>query len=306
MRLNDRLEGTARARCLLVAVASPARSRPRGRPTSRSASRCSTAGRARPPPWPTSTRTAGSTSSPARTGTRRPRWTKHKFRELGFSNNYIDGFSDLPVDVDGDGYPDIASVTWFAKKISWFRNPGKAGGAWVEAPINAGFNIEFATLADIDNDGKAPEIVAQENGTGQAWYEVQARARGSGLGIGSQGLKTPSPEPRIPSPDFWIKHVVSDRSYGHGIGFGDVNKDGRNDILTPRGWLEAPADPRRRQLDVSPRLGVGERAGHAAAKRPSCRAGQSRCAAARRRARVHARARRQRRRPQRRHHGSRP
>jgi FG-GAP-like repeat len=177
-----------------------------------------------------------------------PAWTKHKFRELDFSNNYVDGFSDLPVDVDGDGYPDIASVTWFAKKVSWFRNPGKGGGAWVEAPINAGFNIEFATLADIDNDGKANEIVAQENGTGQSWYEVN-KSRGSGLvardsGLGSQGLKTPSPEPRIPSPDFWIKHVVSDRSYGHGIGFGDVNKDGRNDILTPRGWLEAPADPR--------------------------------------------------------------
>ena len=163
-----------------------------------------------------------------------PGWTKHKFRELDFSNNYIDGFSDLPVDVDGDGYPDIASVTWFAKKISWFRNPGKGGGTWVEAPINAGFNIEFATLADIDNDGKANEIVAQENGTGQSWYEVNT-ARGSGLGArGSGGA----------NPGSWIKHVVSDKSYGHGIGFGDVNKDGRNDILTPRGWLEAPADPR--------------------------------------------------------------
>ena len=87
-----------------------------------------------------------------------PTWTRHHFRDLGFSGNYIDGFSDMPVDVDGDGYPDIASVTWFAKKISWFRNPGKAGGAWVEAPINSGFNIEFATLADLDNDGKALEI----------------------------------------------------------------------------------------------------------------------------------------------------
>ncbi len=147
-----------------------------------------------------------------------PAWTRHKFRELGFSGNYIDGFSDLPVDVDGDGYPDIASVTWFAKKISWFRNPGKGQGAWVEADINTGFNIEFATLADMDNDGKANEIVAQENGTGQSWYEVREKR--------------------------WVKHVVSDRSYGHGIGFGDVNKDGRNDILTPRGWLEAPPDPR--------------------------------------------------------------
>ena len=96
----------------------------------------------------------------------------------------------MPVDVDGDGYPDIASVTWFAKKISWFRNPGKGGGAWVEAPINAGFNIEFATLADIDNDGKANEIVAQENGTGQAWYEVnKVGARGSGLGARDSGVR---------------------------------------------------------------------------------------------------------------------
>ena len=161
-----------------------------------------------------------------------PSWTKHPFRELGFSGNYIDNFSDLPVDVDGDGYLDIASVTWFAKKVSWFRNPGKGSGPWVEAPINSGFNIEFAILADLDNDGKAQEIVAQENGTGQAWYEVN-KSRGSGLGARGSGAS-----------DFWIKHVVSDRSYGHGIGTGDVNKDGRTDILTPRGWLEAPADPR--------------------------------------------------------------
>jgi hypothetical protein len=42
----------------------------------------------------------------------------------------------------------------------------------------------------------------------------------------------------------FVKHVISPRSYGHGIGVGDVNGDGRNDILTPLGWLEAPANPR--------------------------------------------------------------
>jgi hypothetical protein len=147
-----------------------------------------------------------------------PGWTKHRFRELGFSNQYIDNFSDLPVDVDGDQYPDIVSVSWFAKKVAWWKNPGKAGGAWKEGPVNAGFNVEFALLVDLNNDGKAEEILAQENGTGQAWYELKSGA--------------------------WVKHTVSDRSYGHGIGAGDVNGDKRNDILTPRGWLEAPADPR--------------------------------------------------------------
>jgi hypothetical protein len=147
-----------------------------------------------------------------------PAWTKHRFRDLDFTQQYIDDFSDLIVDVDGDGFPDVVSVSWFAKRIAWWHNPGHGTGPWPMADIHTGFNVEFAVLADVDNDGKAREIVAQENGTGQAWYEVQN--------------------------GHWVAHVISDKSYGHGIGVGDVNKDGRNDILTPRGWLEAPADPR--------------------------------------------------------------
>jgi hypothetical protein len=37
---------------------------------------------------------------------------------------------------------------------------------------------------------------------------------------------------------------VSAQSYGHGIGAGDVNGDRRVDILTPKGWFEAPVDLR--------------------------------------------------------------
>ena len=149
-----------------------------------------------------------------------PAWQAHRFREVEFRSQYLDTFSDLPIDADGDGYTDIVSVSWFGKKVAWWKNPGRSAGAslWKESTIHGGFNVEFAVLADIDNDGKALEVVAQENGTGQSWYEVRGGA--------------------------WVAHVISDRTYGHGIGSGDVNKDGRNDILTPRGWLEAPADPR--------------------------------------------------------------
>jgi hypothetical protein len=160
-------------------------------------------------------------------------WPRHRFRTLGFSNQYIDNFSDLVFDVDGDGDADVVSVSWFAKKVAWWRNPstravtpGARSGQvpssrpslWKEEPIHEGFNVEFAILADVDNDGKAHEVVAQENGTGQAWYRFDGAA--------------------------WQRHQISEQTYGHGIGAGDVNGDQRTDILTPRGWLEAPADPR--------------------------------------------------------------
>ncbi len=151
-----------------------------------------------------------------------PHWTKHKFRTLNYTQNYIEDFSDLPLDVNGDGNMDIVSCTWFAKKLWWNENPGKAGGEWKEHTIDTGHNVEFAFLVDLDNDGKAAEVLPQFGSATTAdplaWYE--------------------------PKNGEFVKHIVSPRSYGHGIGVGDVNRDGRNDIITPKGWLEAPADPR--------------------------------------------------------------
>jgi len=37
---------------------------------------------------------------------------------------------------------------------------------------------------------------------------------------------------------------LPDELAGHGIGAGDINGDGRTDVVGPHGWAEAPVNPR--------------------------------------------------------------
>jgi len=157
-----------------------------------------------------------------------PNWEKHKIRDINWNGQYVDNFSDLPIDVDGDGYTDVVQFGYFSNNVVWMKNPGRAAaatqrlaeGPWKATEIFSGFPTEFAQLVDLDNDGKARELLPEFDRPAAPleWFDLQNGT--------------------------WNKHQVSDHSYGHGIGAGDVNGDGRNDILTPQGWFEAPADVR--------------------------------------------------------------
>ncbi len=165
------------------------------------------------------------------------RFIRHKFREFPYTFDYLEDLSDLAIDVNGDGYPDLVSCSYWSKPLAWWENPAGQRQPWREHVIESGSPVEFAFLVDLLNTGKPLQLLPQfgDPKFPLTWYEPAGRS----------------------GPDAWIKHEVSSKSYGHGIGAGDVNGDGRTDIITPQGWFEAPPDPRHGEWSFHPDFDLG-------------------------------------------------
>jgi hypothetical protein len=146
--------------------------------------------------------------------------TRHKICDVPQVNQYYDDFGDFPMDVDGDGYIDIVTGGWFGKNIRWRRNPEGKRIGWQEQVIDNTGNCERPCFWDVDGDGFA-EVVPNA-GDKIAVYKLNRNSNGKGLGK-------------------FTKYMIKESGCGHGLGFGDINGDGRGDFVIPTGWLEAPA-----------------------------------------------------------------
>jgi len=155
-----------------------------------------------------------------------PTWKPHFLREVEIIRGRYDDYSNLPLDVNADGWTDLVSANYRSETLYWIEHPGPSLGPWTAHVIAKPGPMETARLVDIDGDGQLDVLPNPVKFA--AWWELVR-----------------SPASAEKPPFRWVRHDLPSEAAAHGIGFGDVNGDGRGDVVAPRGWLEAPEDRRR-------------------------------------------------------------
>ncbi len=134
---------------------------------------------------------------------------------------YSDHFFSFVHDFDGDGWHDVLRIGFPGKQAIWYRNPRGGSGPWQPHVGFDGVDNESPTFTDLTGDG-VPELVCM----------FQDR-------LGYATL-----DPRQPDAP-WTWHPLSAAGLGgrftHGLGTGDLDGDGRLDVLWKHGWWQQPA-----------------------------------------------------------------
>jgi hypothetical protein len=150
-------------------------------------------------------------------------WSRPPFDPKGYS----DCFFEFVHDLDGDGWLDVLVVGFPGAGASWYENPGDGGGQWIRHDVIAEVDGESPAFVDVTGDG-SPELLYMSGGR---------------LGWAGPGDAAPGSQ--------WPFHPLSDdRGYlpfTHGLGAGDVDGDGRVDVIEATGYFLRPAS-----LDADP------------------------------------------------------
>jgi len=160
-----------------------------------------------------------------------PAWDKHEITTVRVYNpatEFSNSFLNFNMDVNSDGWMDEIRISLPGEEAVWYENPGKNAGHWKMHTIISNAGNESPAFVDVDGDGRADILCNDPVAKEMIW------------------LKSPS----AIGDTAWHRYLIAKgdtgtNRYTHGLGFADMNADGRKDVIINNGWWECPVDPRQ-------------------------------------------------------------